>query len=141
MKPKFDKYFGEIENMNLLLYFAFLLDLRNKEEFLDIILDDHYGMEGIAIVQLKKTHIKNEFKALYEDYVRIHASPSTTSSTSTFGKQPYPNNPPGTSIPDYGDRLRNKMKKAKHVIRQLATWIGIWAKVLKLLIQMLVLKF
>ncbi|KAL4561439.1 hypothetical protein LXL04_033605 [Taraxacum kok-saghyz] len=94
MKPKFDKYFGEIENMNLLLYFAFLLDPRNKEEFLDIILDDHYGMEGI-------------------DYVRIHASPSTTSSTSTFGKQPYPNNPPGTSIPDYGDRLRNKMKTSQ----------------------------
>ncbi|KAD6454493.1 hypothetical protein E3N88_09199 [Mikania micrantha] len=42
MKPKFDKYFGDIDSMNLMLYFSFLLDPRNKEEFLEIILEDHY---------------------------------------------------------------------------------------------------
>nr|GFA95423.1 zinc finger BED domain-containing protein RICESLEEPER 2-like [Tanacetum cinerariifolium] len=50
MKPKFEKYYGEVENMNLLVYFAFILDPRNKYEFLDVIVDDHYGREGISVV-------------------------------------------------------------------------------------------
>ncbi|GJX29133.1 zinc finger BED domain-containing protein RICESLEEPER 2-like protein [Tanacetum coccineum] len=49
MKKKFDKYYGEIENMNVLPYFALLLDPRNKDEFLNIVVDDHYGMEGLAM--------------------------------------------------------------------------------------------
>nr|KAJ0210350.1 hypothetical protein LSAT_V11C400211390 [Lactuca sativa] len=93
MKPKFDKYFGDIDNMNLLVYFAFVL----------VILDDHYRLEGKALVELKKTYIKNELKAFYEDYVRIHASPSTTS-TSTLRKRPNPNNPTSTATnSDHGD--------------------------------------
>ncbi|GJY24585.1 reverse transcriptase domain-containing protein, partial [Tanacetum coccineum] len=50
MKLKFGKYYGEVENMNLLVYFAFILDPRNKYEFLDVIMDDHYGREGILVV-------------------------------------------------------------------------------------------
>nr|GEX97423.1 zinc finger BED domain-containing protein RICESLEEPER 2-like [Tanacetum cinerariifolium] len=50
MKPKFKKYYGEVENMNLLVYFAFILDRRNKYEFLDVIVDDHYEREGISVV-------------------------------------------------------------------------------------------
>ncbi|GKA32922.1 zinc finger BED domain-containing protein RICESLEEPER 2-like protein, partial [Tanacetum coccineum] len=50
MKPKFEKYYGEVENMNLLVYFAFILDPRNKYEFLNVIVDDHYGREGISVV-------------------------------------------------------------------------------------------
>ncbi|PWA43032.1 zinc finger BED domain-containing protein RICESLEEPER 2 [Artemisia annua] len=57
MKPKFEKYYGEIENMNLLVYFSFILDPRNKYEFLDVIVDDHYGREGISVVE-KKTTLK-----------------------------------------------------------------------------------
>ncbi|XP_076912940.1 zinc finger BED domain-containing protein RICESLEEPER 2-like [Bidens hawaiensis] len=30
MKPKFDKYFGDIDSLNLMLYFSLLLDPRNK---------------------------------------------------------------------------------------------------------------
>ncbi|GJW19996.1 zinc finger BED domain-containing protein RICESLEEPER 2-like protein [Tanacetum coccineum] len=86
MKPKFEKYYGEVENMNLLVYFAFILDPRNKYEFLDVIVDDHYGREGISVVEKKKDYIKDKMKLLYEDYVRIHA-PSSTSS-STLGKRP-----------------------------------------------------
>ncbi|XP_076885657.1 zinc finger BED domain-containing protein RICESLEEPER 2-like [Bidens hawaiensis] len=64
MKPKFDKYFGDIDSMNLMLYFALLLDPSYKETFLDIVLEDHYGMEGKAFVELKKTHIKNGMQEL-----------------------------------------------------------------------------
>nr|GEZ62073.1 zinc finger BED domain-containing protein RICESLEEPER 2-like [Tanacetum cinerariifolium] len=55
MKPKFEKYYGEVENINLLVYFAFILDPRNKYEFLDVIVDDHYGREGISVVK-KRLH-------------------------------------------------------------------------------------
>ncbi|GJS72956.1 zinc finger BED domain-containing protein RICESLEEPER 2-like protein, partial [Tanacetum coccineum] len=79
MKPKFGKYYGEVENMNLLVYFAFILDPRNKYEFLDL---------------------------LYEDYVRIHA-PSSDSS-STLGKRPRTTNT--SNELDHGDMLRRRMK-------------------------------
>nr|GEY84383.1 zinc finger BED domain-containing protein RICESLEEPER 2-like [Tanacetum cinerariifolium] len=72
MKLKFEKYYGEFENMNLLVYFVVILDPRNKYEFLDVIMDDHYGREGISVV-VKKDYIKGKMKLLYEDYVRIHA--------------------------------------------------------------------
>nr|GEU34105.1 zinc finger BED domain-containing protein RICESLEEPER 2-like [Tanacetum cinerariifolium] len=105
MKPKFEKYYGEVENMNLLVYFAFILDPRNKYEFLDVIVDDHYGREGISVV-VKKDYIKGKMKLLYDDYVCIHA-PSSTSS-STLGKRPGSTN---TSHElDHGDLLRRRMK-------------------------------
>ncbi|GJU35878.1 putative reverse transcriptase domain-containing protein [Tanacetum coccineum] len=53
MKPKFEKYYSEVENMNLLVYFAFILDARNKYEFLNVIVDDHYGREGKSVVGRK----------------------------------------------------------------------------------------
>ncbi|GKA74796.1 zinc finger BED domain-containing protein RICESLEEPER 2-like protein [Tanacetum coccineum] len=59
MTPKFEKYYDEVENMNLLVYFAFILDPRNKYEFLDVIMDDHCGREGISVV-VKKDYIKGK---------------------------------------------------------------------------------
>ena len=106
MKPKYEKYYGEVENMNLLVYFAFILDPRNKYEFLDVIVDDHYGREGISVVVKKKEYIKGKMKLLYEDYVRIHA-PSSNSS-STLGKRPRTTNT--SNELDHGDMLRSKMK-------------------------------
>nr|GEW60552.1 zinc finger BED domain-containing protein RICESLEEPER 2-like [Tanacetum cinerariifolium] len=106
MKPKFEKYYGEVENMNLLVYFAFILDPRNEYEFLDVIVDDHYGREGISVVEKKKDCIKGKMKLLYEYYIRIHAPSSTSSSTS--GKRAMSTN---TSHEiDHGDILRRRMK-------------------------------
>ncbi|PWA58494.1 zinc finger BED domain-containing protein RICESLEEPER 2 [Artemisia annua] len=106
MKPKYEKYYGEVENMNLLVYFAFILDPRNKYEFLDVIVDDHYGREGISVVVKKKEYIKGKMKLLYEDYVRIHAPFSNSSST--LGKRPRTTNT--SNELDHGDMLRSKMK-------------------------------
>ncbi|GKC97686.1 hypothetical protein Tco_1167961, partial [Tanacetum coccineum] len=95
--------------MNVLPYFALLRDPRNKDEFLHIVVDDHYGMEGLAMVELKKNYIHAQFKALYEDYLRIHAPTST--SPSTLGKcsnlDDTTTNPPP---PPTRDWLRDKMK-------------------------------
>nr|GEX02679.1 zinc finger BED domain-containing protein RICESLEEPER 2-like [Tanacetum cinerariifolium] len=114
MKSKFEKYYGEVENMNFLVYFAFILDPRNKYEFLDVIVDDHYGREGISGVVkkdyikgvVKKDYIKGKMKFLYEDYVCIHA-PSSDSS-STLGKWPRATNT--SNELDHEDMLRRKMK-------------------------------
>nr|KAJ0220660.1 hypothetical protein LSAT_V11C200092110 [Lactuca sativa] len=45
MRVKFDKYFGNVEKMNLLLYFSLILDPRNKVRYLVILLEDRYGKE------------------------------------------------------------------------------------------------
>ncbi|GJR42959.1 zinc finger BED domain-containing protein RICESLEEPER 2-like protein [Tanacetum coccineum] len=77
-----------------------------EEEQLDVIVDDHYGREGISVVVKKQDYIKGKMKLLYEDYIRIHA-PSSTSS-STLGKRPRSTN---TSHElDHGDMLRRRMK-------------------------------
>nr|KAJ0191201.1 hypothetical protein LSAT_V11C800389740 [Lactuca sativa] len=111
MKLKFDKYFGNIEKMNLLLYFALILDPRNKVKYLVILLEDRYGEMG---VEAKKKYIMDSMNELYNDYIRIH-SPSSTSSTaesttssSILGKRQNPDfmapNPP------LRNKLREKMK-------------------------------
>ncbi|GJS76288.1 zinc finger BED domain-containing protein RICESLEEPER 2-like protein [Tanacetum coccineum] len=81
---------------------------RNKDEFLHIVVNDHYGMEGLAMVELKKSYIHAQFKALYQDYVRIHAPTSTSSSM--LGKRS--NMDDKTTNPPARDRLRDKMKKS-----------------------------
>ncbi|CAH1446903.1 unnamed protein product [Lactuca virosa] len=111
MKLKFDKCFGDIEKMNLLLYFALILDPRNKVKYLVILLEDRYGKTG---VEAKKKYIMDSMYALYNDYIRIH-SPSSTSSTAEYttsssilGKRQNPDFlAPNTPL---RNKLREKMK-------------------------------
>ncbi|XP_023729679.1 zinc finger BED domain-containing protein RICESLEEPER 2-like [Lactuca sativa] len=111
MRVKFDKYFGEVEKMNLLLYFALILDPRNKVKYLVILLEDRYGKEKM---EEKKKYIMDSMYELYNDYIRIH-SPSTTFSTtgssnssSILGKR---QNPDATTPKSpLRNKLREKMK-------------------------------
>ncbi|GKB70915.1 zinc finger BED domain-containing protein RICESLEEPER 2-like protein [Tanacetum coccineum] len=82
MKPKFDKYYCEVENMNLLVYFVFILDPRNKYDFLHVIVDDHYGREGLSVVTKKVAYIEGKRQR-----------------TTNISDEP-----------DHGDMLRSKMK-------------------------------
>ncbi|CAI9283612.1 unnamed protein product [Lactuca saligna] len=111
MKVKFDKYFDDIEKMNLLLYFALILDPRNKVKYLVILLEDRYGEKG---VEAKKKYIMDSMYELYNDYIRIH-SPSSTSSTaesttssSILGKRQ--NSDFMAPNPPLRNKLREKMK-------------------------------
>lgn len=83
MKIKFDKYFGEVKWMNMLLYFSLMLDPRNKKKYFNIVLDDHYGRRGKQILDEKKSYITHKLDLLYVDYVRIHSSASTMESSSS----------------------------------------------------------
>ncbi|KAI3811932.1 hypothetical protein L1987_16630 [Smallanthus sonchifolius] len=111
MKVKFDKYFGNLEKMNVLLYFALILDPRNKVKFLVILLEDRYEEN---VVNEKKNYIMNSMHELYNDYIRIH-SPSSTSSTtesttssSILGKRKNPD--VMAPKPPLRNKLREKMK-------------------------------
>ncbi|KAL4587636.1 hypothetical protein LXL04_000508 [Taraxacum kok-saghyz] len=103
MKTKFDKYFGDVEKMNLLLYFALILDPRNKVKYLGILLEDRYGP---LVADMKKKLIMDSMYELFNDYTRIH-SPSTASTTSSsiLGKRQNPDALP-LELP-----LRNKLRE------------------------------
>ncbi|GJW46306.1 zinc finger BED domain-containing protein RICESLEEPER 2-like protein [Tanacetum coccineum] len=74
MKCKFDKYYGSLEKCNMATVVASVLDPRNKFEYVEVLLGDVYGkIEGKAMCAM----IKVSLVELYEDYVRIHASPET----------------------------------------------------------------
>ncbi|GJX93073.1 zinc finger BED domain-containing protein RICESLEEPER 2-like protein [Tanacetum coccineum] len=68
--------------------------------------EKYYGEGRHISFGKKKDYIKGKMKLLYEDYVRIHA-PSSTSS-STLGKRPRNTNT--SNELDHGDMLRRRMK-------------------------------
>ncbi|GJR90229.1 zinc finger BED domain-containing protein RICESLEEPER 2-like protein [Tanacetum coccineum] len=82
---------------------------RNKYEFLDVIMEDHYGREGLSVVTKKISYIKDELKLFFEDYVRIHAPSSTT--FSTLGKRQRTTDT--SDEPDHRDMLRRRMKRGQ----------------------------
>ncbi|GKD18382.1 zinc finger BED domain-containing protein RICESLEEPER 2-like protein [Tanacetum coccineum] len=72
MKCKFDKYYRGLEKCNMAKVVASVLDPRNKFEYVEVLLGDVYGrVEGKFMCCM----IKESLVELYEDYVRIHASP------------------------------------------------------------------
>ncbi|GJZ78692.1 zinc finger BED domain-containing protein RICESLEEPER 2-like protein [Tanacetum coccineum] len=74
MKCKFDKYYESLEKCNMAIVVVSVLDPRNKSEYVEVLLGDVYGkIEGKSMCAM----IKASLVELYEDYVRIHASPET----------------------------------------------------------------
>ncbi|XP_042451632.1 zinc finger BED domain-containing protein RICESLEEPER 2-like [Zingiber officinale] len=65
MKNKFDKYWGDPEKMNKLLYIAVVLDPRHKLDFVEFMLIELYGDEKVTKVG---KIIKDTLFALYKNY-------------------------------------------------------------------------
>ncbi|KAK9681591.1 hypothetical protein RND81_10G013400 [Saponaria officinalis] len=65
MKAKHDKYWGDVENLNILLFIAVILDLRHKWVFVEWTITDTYDAESadMLLVTIKKT-----LKSLFETY-------------------------------------------------------------------------
>ena len=59
MKDKFDKYWGDPEKINHLLYIAMVLDPKHKLEFMEYALQKMYpGEKGVvAILSLKMSYM------------------------------------------------------------------------------------
>ncbi|XP_042436796.1 zinc finger BED domain-containing protein RICESLEEPER 2-like isoform X2 [Zingiber officinale] len=116
MKSKFDKYYGVIEKMNMLVVVASVLDPRNKFEYLEVLFTDVYGkVDGSSIVQI----VKESMNDLYDEYMRIHAPHNTThsstydhsSSSSSLGKRVSPVDIEPAKI--LKEKFRNEMKRRK----------------------------
>ena len=68
MKVKFDKYWGDIEKINFIIFFASSLDPTNKLDYLEYSLGQIYGDDGSILFFL----IKSLMFELFEDYKALY---------------------------------------------------------------------
>ncbi|KAK4382226.1 putative AC transposase [Sesamum angolense] len=66
MKEKYDKYWGSIEKMNMILYYAVILDPRHKLEFIEFTFDKLYG--GTEKSDVMKEQVRDGLYELFNDY-------------------------------------------------------------------------
>ncbi|GKB14705.1 zinc finger BED domain-containing protein RICESLEEPER 2-like protein [Tanacetum coccineum] len=110
MKCKFDKYYGSLEKCNMATVVASVLDPRNKIEYVEVLLGDVYGkIEGKAMCAM----IKASLVELYEDYVRIHASPETHTMFESGDASSSTNKRSATATPVIEPSVRMEMKRRK----------------------------
>ena len=67
MKAKFDKYWENVEKMNMLIYVASILDPRKKIEFVRFCFLEMYDMEQASVMI---TNVKKGIEELFEEYKR-----------------------------------------------------------------------
>ena len=69
IKNKFDKYLGDPEKMNLLIFIATILDPRDKIEYMEYSLKEFYEptMRGSLFIS-----VKNAFYELFIDYSSLY---------------------------------------------------------------------
>lgn len=79
MKTKFDRYWGNIDKMNMKLYVAVMLDPRHKFNYLLFVFKNMYCFErGKMMGNLTKGALYD----IFEDYKKLHVSINTTSTSS-----------------------------------------------------------
>ncbi|KAL2247132.1 UNVERIFIED_CONTAM: Zinc finger BED domain-containing protein RICESLEEPER 1, partial [Sesamum indicum] len=66
MKEKYDKYWGSIEKMNMILYYVVILDPRHKLEFIEFSFDKLYG--GTEQSNVMKEQVRDGLYELFNDY-------------------------------------------------------------------------
>ncbi|XP_011078002.1 zinc finger BED domain-containing protein RICESLEEPER 1-like [Sesamum indicum] len=66
MKENFDKYWGSIEKMNMVLYYGVILDPRYKLGFVEFFFDNLYG--GIGQSDVMKERVRDGLHELFNDY-------------------------------------------------------------------------
>ncbi|GMI87890.1 DAYSLEEPER [Hibiscus trionum] len=87
MKDKYDKYWGDIDKMNMLIFVACVLDPRQKLNYLEFALSEMYNSEKSSEVMQK---LKDTLFELYDEYKpRISSDCGRTSE----GKTAFVNDP------------------------------------------------
>ena len=77
MRVKFDKYWGDLEKMNCLIFIGTIMDPRYKLEFLEFSVNQLYGTSlGSRLLSI----IKSDMILLFEDYVCVYGSSSASES-------------------------------------------------------------
>ena len=67
MLDKYDKYWGNIEKVNILLYVAIVLDPQNKLEFMEFCFKKMYASEEAKVITKK---VKETVVELFNEYRR-----------------------------------------------------------------------
>ncbi|KAL0406588.1 UNVERIFIED_CONTAM: Zinc finger BED domain-containing protein RICESLEEPER 4 [Sesamum latifolium] len=81
MKANFDKYWENIEKMNMILYVVVMLDPRHKYSYLRCVFKNMHGPEiGEKMGDLAKSSLYDVFEEYKKMYSSIPSRPSTTSS-------------------------------------------------------------
>ncbi|XP_071921710.1 zinc finger BED domain-containing protein RICESLEEPER 2-like [Coffea arabica] len=87
MKDKYDKYWGRVEKMNMLIFIACMLDPRTKFEYFEFIACKMYGdTEGAVVARVAKDamyELFDEYKRFNTAAGSITISQSSTSSLSS----------------------------------------------------------
>ncbi|KAL0302219.1 UNVERIFIED_CONTAM: Zinc finger BED domain-containing protein RICESLEEPER 1 [Sesamum angustifolium] len=82
MKQKFDKYWGSIEKMNMVIYYAVILDPRYKLEYIEFSFDTLY--EDVTQCLLMKEKVKIGMVELFNTYKGMHESSGSSISSSSL---------------------------------------------------------
>ncbi|KAL4284773.1 hypothetical protein GQ457_16G007020 [Hibiscus cannabinus] len=79
MMLKYDKYYGNVDNINVLVFVAVILDPRHKLNYVDWIVRDSYDEVKATLLCLK---IKVVLQSLFDSYAASMPKSKTSSSTS-----------------------------------------------------------
>ncbi|KAL0349937.1 UNVERIFIED_CONTAM: putative AC transposase [Sesamum radiatum] len=82
MKQKFDKYWGSIEKMNMVIYYAVILDPRYKLEYIEFSFDTLY--ENVTQCLLMKEKVKIGMVELFNTYKEMHEFSGSSISSSSL---------------------------------------------------------
>ncbi|KAK4478968.1 hypothetical protein RD792_014475 [Penstemon davidsonii] len=119
MKLKFDKYWGDNEKMNLILYVAVMLDPRNKFSYVNHVMKNMYGnderskIDGLAKDAL--IELFNEYKMYMPDVSVSSSSNGGGSSTSTLM---------GETETNAAERERHNKRAARKQYQRMLSEIG-----------------
>ncbi|KAJ9557383.1 LOW QUALITY PROTEIN: hypothetical protein OSB04_011997 [Centaurea solstitialis] len=84
MKEKFDKYWGDPQKMNFLIFFANILDPRDKIEYME---DQFTQLFGETTGETCFLKLKSRLASLFEDYVTQFSEPSQSQTESQSQSQ------------------------------------------------------
>ncbi|XP_027124091.1 zinc finger BED domain-containing protein RICESLEEPER 2-like [Coffea arabica] len=115
MKEKYDKYWGKIEKMNMLIFISSMLDPRTKLEYLEFVVCQMYGeSDGTTIAGLAKDamfELFNEYKMLNTPASNSVSHASSLSSESQRSKTTFYGH--GDASKTITDRYKLEFKKRK----------------------------
>ncbi|XP_019198425.1 PREDICTED: zinc finger BED domain-containing protein RICESLEEPER 2-like [Ipomoea nil] len=110
MRNKFDKYWGDPEKMNSIIFFANILYPRDKEEYMPHQFVQLYGEEKGKTCFTK---VQSAMAALYDDYAATYSLSSTQTASSAQAVQSEANQATTCTVGRPQSSLKSQLKKKK----------------------------
>ena len=98
MKLKFEKYWGDPEKINTLIFLANILDPRDKLEYMEFSLKEMYGDDTGSMLY---TIVKSDLNLMFDEYMKLNCSASAVSASAASA----------VSVPNFGKSM--SLLKAK----------------------------